>query len=77
VDREKGGETARGSVLLTEPEKELFKQLEKDYKDVKYDLKEQATIVQDIGDSRSERVLWLYNVTGFLSHLTTLKDEEI
>ena len=22
-------------------------------------------------------MLWLYNLTGFLSHLTTLKDEEI
>jgi hypothetical protein len=45
VDREKGGEIARGSMLLIELEKKLFKQLEKDYKDVKCDLKEQATIV--------------------------------
>jgi hypothetical protein len=45
VDKEKGGETAKGSMLLIEPEKELFKQLEKDYKDMKYNLKEQATIV--------------------------------
>jgi hypothetical protein len=45
------------SVLLTQPKKELFKKLKKDYKDVKYDLKEQATVVQDIRDSRSERVL--------------------
>jgi hypothetical protein len=77
VEREKGGETARGSMSLTEPEKELFKQLEKDYKDVKCDLKEQATVVQDIGDSRSKRVPWLHDVTGFPYHLTMLKDEEI
>ena len=25
VDKEKGGETARGAILLIEPEKELFK----------------------------------------------------
>jgi Lhr-like helicase len=77
VDREKGGETARGSMSLTEPEKELFKQLEKDYKNVKCDLEEQATVVQDIGDSRSERVPWLHDLTGFPYHMTTLKDEEI
>jgi hypothetical protein len=45
VDRETSGETARGSMSLIELEKELFKQLKKDYKDVKCDLKEQATIV--------------------------------
>jgi hypothetical protein len=32
-------------TLLTEPKKELFKQLEKDYKDIKCDFEEQATIV--------------------------------
>ena len=37
--------TAQGSILVTEPKKELFEKLEKDYKDVKCDLKEQATIV--------------------------------
>jgi hypothetical protein len=45
VDKETGGEIARGSMSLIELKKELFKQLEKDYKDVKCDLKEQATIV--------------------------------
>jgi hypothetical protein len=35
----------------------LFEKLEQDYKDMKYDLEEQVTIVQDIRDSRSERVL--------------------
>jgi hypothetical protein len=43
-------------MLITEPEKELFEKLEKDYKDVKCDIEEQATIVQDIRDLRSERV---------------------
>ncbi|KAG4427194.1 hypothetical protein IFR05_017323, partial [Cadophora sp. M221] len=65
------------SIVLTKPEKELFKKLEEDYNDVKCDLDEQATIVQDIGDSRSERVPWLHDLTHFPSHLMTLKDEEI
>jgi hypothetical protein len=62
---------------LKETEKILFEKLEQDYKDVKYNLEEQVTIVQDIRDSRSERVLWLYNMTGFLYHNTMLKDKEI
>jgi hypothetical protein len=45
VDKEIGGETARGSMSLIELKKELFKQLKKDYKDVKCDLKEQVIIV--------------------------------
>jgi hypothetical protein len=36
---------ASDSVVLTQPEKELFKKLKRDYKDMKYDLKKQATIV--------------------------------
>jgi hypothetical protein len=55
----------------------LFEKLERDYKDVKYDLEEQVTIVQDIGDSRSERVPWLYDLTGFPYYLTMLNDKEI
>jgi Lhr-like helicase len=78
-NKEKGGlsKQARDSTSLTQPEKELFEKLEKDYKDVNCDLDEQATIVQDIGDSRSERVPWLHDVTGFPYHNTMLKDEEI
>jgi hypothetical protein len=60
IDNKKKGrvlEQTNDSVLLIQPEKELFEKLEKDYKNIKYDLEEQATIVQDIGDSRSERVL--------------------
>jgi hypothetical protein len=79
VDEENSGVkgTARGSIPVTEPEKELFEKLEKDYKNMKCDLEEQVTVVQDIGDSRSERVPWLYDVTGFPYYMTTLKDEEI
>ncbi|KAH9204426.1 hypothetical protein DL95DRAFT_247775, partial [Leptodontidium sp. 2 PMI_412] len=58
-------------------EKVLFEKLEQDYGSVKCDLVEQATIVQDIGDSRSERVPWLHDLTHFPSHMITLKDEEI
>jgi hypothetical protein len=42
---------------LKETKKVLFEKLEQDYKDIKYDLEEQVIIVQDIGDSRSEKVL--------------------
>ena len=44
---------------------------------MKYNLKEQVIIVQDIRDLRLERVLQLYNVMGFLYYLTILKDKEI
>jgi Lhr-like helicase len=78
VERQKKkGRHTLDSGSLKETEKVLFEKLEQDYKDVKCDLKEQATIVQDIGDSRSERVPWLHDLTGFPYHLTTLKDEEI
>ena len=65
------------SARLIKTKEELFIQLEKDYDDVKVDIKEQASIVYNIRDSRLERVPWLYNVTGFPSHLATLKDKEI
>lgn len=65
------------SPLVTQPEKELFEKLERDYQDVKCDLEEQATIVQDIRDSRSERVPWLHGLTRFPYHMTKLKDEKI
>jgi hypothetical protein len=58
-NKKKGGvlEQTSDSILLTQPEKELFEKLEKDYKNIKYDLEKQVTIVQDIRDSRSERIL--------------------
>lgn len=66
-----------GSHLWAEPEKELFRKLEGDFKAARYELEEQAGTVQDIGDSRSERVPWLHDLTRFPYHLTSLKDEEI
>jgi hypothetical protein len=46
-DKEKGevSKQASNSAVLTQPKKELFKKLERDYKDIKCDLEEQATIV--------------------------------
>lgn len=78
-NKEKEGISDQASdfIPLIQPEKKLFKKLDKDYKDMKYDLNKQVTIFQDIGDSRSERVLWLHDLTHFPSHMITLKDEEI
>jgi uncharacterized lipoprotein YehR (DUF1307 family) len=64
------------STPLKEEEKALFMKLEEDYQDVKGDIEEQASIVHDFADSRSERVPWLERVE-FPSHTATLKDEEI
>jgi hypothetical protein len=78
VDREEGPVPgpARGRDPLTEPERELFAKLERDYAGVAGDIDEQASIVRDFGDSRSERVPWLER-TGFPHHLATLQGEEI
>jgi hypothetical protein len=58
VDEDKGqlAGAGGGPGILTGPETELFAKLEQDYKDVKGNLEEQASIVYDFGDSRSERV---------------------
>jgi superfamily II DNA helicase RecQ len=72
-----GSEDGSRGVLLSQPEKDLFVKLEKDYKDIKVDIEEQAGIVYDIGDSRSERVPWLHDLTGFPYHISNLKGEEI
>jgi hypothetical protein len=82
VVTKEGTEAESGGVLvdpipLSQPEKDLFVKLEKDYKDVKVDIKEQASIVYNIRDSRSERVPWLHNLTGFPYHMPNLKGEEI
>jgi hypothetical protein len=61
---------------LDNKEKALFRELEKDFVGVKDDLEEQASVVHDFGDSRSERVPWL-EMTAFPFHITKLKDEEI
>lgn len=57
-------------------EQERLKKLEDNYRATKDDIIEQASIVQDLGDSRSARVPWLER-TAFLSQLANLKDEEI
>jgi hypothetical protein len=40
-------------------------------------LEKQASIIYNIRDLKLKRVPWLYDLTGFLYHLTTLKDKEI
>lgn len=81
VTEEKAEDGSRGvpvdSIPLSQPEKDLFVKLEKDYDDVKVDIEEQASIVHDIGDSRSERVPWLHDLTGFPYHMPNLKGKEI
>ncbi|KFX97428.1 hypothetical protein O988_04874 [Pseudogymnoascus sp. VKM F-3808] len=62
--------------LSSYEEEALFIKLEEDYQDVKGDIEEQASIVHDFADSRSERVPWLERVE-FPSHTATLKDEEV
>ncbi|KFZ15841.1 hypothetical protein V501_02521, partial [Pseudogymnoascus sp. VKM F-4519 (FW-2642)] len=64
------------STPLKKEEKALFIKLEKDYQHVNRDIEEQASIVHDFADSRSERVPWPERVE-FPSHTATLKDEEI
>ena len=53
---DKVSRTTEDLVLLIEAKKELFKKLKEDYKAVKDDLEEQASIVQDF-DSKAARVL--------------------
>lgn len=69
-----GGSTI--DPILLQLETDLFVKLEKDYRDVRRDLEEQASIVHDFGDSKPERVPWLER-TGLPYHLSGLKDIEI
>jgi hypothetical protein len=48
--------TTKDLVLLIQPEKKLFKKLKENYKAIKDDLEEQASVVQDF-DSKLARVL--------------------
>ncbi|KAM0126310.1 hypothetical protein ACHAO1_010122 [Botrytis cinerea] len=64
-------------IPLTQPEKDLSAKIERDSLDVIKYLHKEAGIVYDIGDSRTERVPWLHDVTKFPFHLANLKDEEI
>ena len=79
MDKEKGRvslETAKDFALLIELKEELFIKLEKDYSDIRGDIKEQASIIYNFKDSRLKRVPWL-EIIGFLYHVTILKDKEI
>lgn len=60
---------------LAAAEQECLGRLEDEYEAVKDDIIEQASIVQDLGDSRSAQVPWLER-TAFPSHIASLKDEE-
>jgi len=62
--------------VLSQPETDLFIKLEKDYKNVKGDIEEQANIVHNFEDSKFERMPWL-ETTRFPSHMARLRDEEI
>jgi Lhr-like helicase len=64
---------------LTPPtvaEDTYFQRVEDDYARVEGDLRQQAQVVRDFGDSKSARVPWLER-TAFPSHLAGLKDDEI
>ena len=54
----------------------MFIKLEEDYKNVKGDIKEQASIVHDFGDSKSKRMPWL-KTTWFPSYMARLCNKEI
>ncbi len=66
----------KSTTPSTEAERACFAELERDHKCAKHDLREQASIVQDFGTSRAERVPWLER-TGFPSHLQGMKDSEV
>jgi hypothetical protein len=59
-NEEKGGVPARASdsVLLTRPEKELFKKLKKDCKDIRRDLEEQASVRVHAGKYQWKLGVW-------------------
>ena len=48
---------AKDFTILTKLKKELFKRVKKDYKGVKDNIKEQASIVYNFGVSKLARVL--------------------
>lgn len=57
--KDKASEAIVHATSLSQSEKDLFVMLENDYKAVKGDTEEQASIVHDFGDSKSERIPWL------------------
>lgn len=64
-------------VPLTQPEKDSLDKIERNVLDIKKDLFQEAGVVRDIKESRSERIPWLHDVTRVPFHLVHLKDEEI
>ncbi|KAK2468825.1 hypothetical protein H9L39_19587 [Fusarium oxysporum f. sp. albedinis] len=69
-----------GAGLATAPmsqeEGKLFENLKADIIQASRDLDEEAGIVQDVEESRADRVPWLVH-TGFPTHLRGLRDAEI
>ena len=66
----------RNTAQASEAERVCFVELERDQEGARHDLRKQASVVQDLGTSRAERVPWLER-TGFPSHLRGMKDSEI
>lgn len=69
-------QASQNTAQLSEAERACFAELERDHEGANQDLRTQASIVQDLGTSRAERVPWL-DRTGFLSHLRGIKDSEV
>ena len=76
AEEEKGRLLGAGKTPLTDSKKACFGTLEEDHQKTKDDVIEQASIVHDVGGSRSARVPWLEQ-TDFLFYLARLRDKEI
>ncbi|KAH6974032.1 hypothetical protein EDB80DRAFT_693274 [Ilyonectria destructans] len=61
---------------LSQEEGKLFDGLKVDIVQASRDLEEKAGVVQDVGESRADRVPWLVH-TGFPTHMRGLRDAEI
>ena len=61
---------------LSQEEGMLFNGLKADITQASRDLDEKAGVVQDVGESRADRVPWLVH-TGFPAHMRGLRDAEI
>lgn len=57
-------------------ESELFEKMEKEYLNVTEEVRKEANVVHDFGNSRSARIPWLER-TGFPNHLAGLMDDEV
>ncbi|KAJ3453736.1 hypothetical protein MRS44_018368 [Fusarium solani] len=72
------GEVSALRFLLppSQEEGKLFNELKADLAQASRDLEEQAGVMQDVGESRADRVPWLVH-TGFPAHMRGLRDAEI